>query len=363
MSKVAISGVAAYAEADSVRPYPPSFMDRMTDWVRHLPIPSWLFYLGLFLALALIYSGIKWADGTYPVGTFIPFHLLSVLTPVYGIALFHYLDNSAQAALDAFRATMQIDDVEYRLLRYRFTTLPPLPTVIAAGIGGLYGLGGFLYLTPLDLQKFKVLTSLLAAPLDLLFLALGYAAAAVIIYHSLRQLRMVSRVYTDYARVDLFNLRPMYALSKLTARTAVGFGIITYAWVYVTVSLGNRTELSAPSLVEPAVFTVFVLLGFVLPLMGAHRLLREEKATAKDAALQHLKATIAEVHRRREAGDFAGMDSLNETIDALQKEHGILDKISTWPWQPETLRGVATAILLPIVVWAITRVLDRFWTF
>ena len=241
--------------------------------------------------------------------------------------------------------------------------MPVWPTAIAAGIGGLYGFSGFLYMTPQEIEKFKVLSSPLATPFDLLFLALGYAGAAAIIYHSVRQLRMVSRIYADYARVDLFNLRPMYALSRLTAGTAIGFGIITYAWVYITVSLGSGSELSAPTFLEPAVFTVFVLLGFVLPLMGAHRLLREEKARAKDETSQHLKATIAEVHRRREAGDFAGMDNVNETIDALQKEQGILDKVSTWPWQPETLRGVSTAILLPIVVWAITRLLERFWAF
>ncbi|MGA7731956.1 MAG: hypothetical protein WCD37_11885 [Chloroflexia bacterium] len=106
MSKVAISAVTAHAEAGSARPYAPSFVDRITDWVRGLPFPSWLFYLGLSIALTLIYSGVKWADGTYAAGTFSPFHVLSALTPVYAIALLHHLDNVAQAALDAFRATM-----------------------------------------------------------------------------------------------------------------------------------------------------------------------------------------------------------------------------------------------------------------
>jgi len=345
------------------RPYAPSFVDRITDWVRRLPIPSWLFYLGLSLALVLLYSGAKWIVGSYPVGTFFPFHVLGVLTSVYAIALLHYLDHEAQNALDDFRATIHINDAEYRLLSYRFTTLPVLPTIIAAAIGGLYGLSSLLYLSPQESQIYKEFTSPLAVPLDLTFLVLGYAGGGVLIYHSVRQLRMVSRIYTDHAYVDLFNLHPMYALSRLAASTAVGLAILVYAWLYVNLSVGNGTGLPATHLIEPVVFTVIVIFIFILPLMGAHRLLHKEKVKAKGESSQLLKTTIAELHHRCEAGDFAEVDAINKTLDALQKEQTILDKISTWPWQPETLRGVVTAILLPIMVWIITHLLNQIWVF
>jgi len=32
--------------------------------------------------------------------------------------------------------------------------------------------------------------------------------------------------------------------------------------------------------------------------------------------------------------------------------------ISTWPWRPETLRGVVSALLVPLVIWLVTRVLE-----
>ena len=56
-----------YAEA-----FPPSWVDRLTDWVQRLPGPAWLYYLGVALVLALIRAIGGWSDSSYPVGTFFP---------------------------------------------------------------------------------------------------------------------------------------------------------------------------------------------------------------------------------------------------------------------------------------------------
>ncbi len=87
-------------------------------------------------------------------------------------------------------------------------------------------------------------------------------------------------------------------------------------------------------------------------------LLRQAKAALTEAQ-QQFKATLAELHRRRENGEFEGMGGINEALDGLLKEQSVLSKISTWPWQSDTFRAVASAILLPIIVWAITRILEN----
>jgi hypothetical protein len=50
------------------QPYPPSWIDRLNDWVNRLPLPSWVIYLCLWLFLIIIQSGSKWLDGVEPVG-------------------------------------------------------------------------------------------------------------------------------------------------------------------------------------------------------------------------------------------------------------------------------------------------------
>jgi hypothetical protein len=363
MAEAAVPSLPVEDDVNGVRPYSPSFVDRFTDWVRGLPIPSWFFYPALALTIVVLHASIKWLDGSFQVGEFALRILLADVTLPYTLAVLHYLDDSAKEALDDFRPVMQIDDTEYMRLRYRFTTLPARPTLVAAAIGTLYGIGAMMFFTPEQRQDGRFFSSPPASVLETLLIVLSYTGAAVFLYHSARQLRMINDIYTAYARVDLFNLGPMHALSKLTARTAVGLGVIIYAWLYVNVSVQNGSQLTLPSLLEPAIFSINVVVIFIAPLLGARRLLREAKAKAKLEAQQQFKATVAELHRRREAGEYSGMAGINEALDALLKEQAAMNKISTWPWQPETLSGVATAILLPVVVWALTHLLDRFWVF
>ena len=339
-----------------VRPYSPSWVDRFTDWVRQLPMPIWVFYLGLALVSILLYTAVKWSDGSYPIGTFFPAHVLSALSPIYALALMHYLDNWAGAALVTFRPAMLADEGEYNKLHYQLTTLPMRQTIIASVVGALYGVSSLLYLPTQQIEEQRFFTSPLATGFDVVFLALGYAGAAVLIYHSIRQLRLISRIYTTRTRIDLFHLGPLYAFSKLSARTAIGFGLITYAWVTVN---AEATGENAVYLIEPLVFTVIVILIFILPLLGIHRLLQEEKERLMNEAAQHLKGAIAELHRRREAGEFGEIGGINNAIDGILKERSVLDKIPTWPWQPGTVRGLGAALLLPMVIWGVQRLLER----
>jgi hypothetical protein len=43
----------------------------------------------------------------------------------------------------------------------------------------------------------------------------------------------------------------------------------------------------------------------------------------------------------------------------LQTEQTTLEKAPTWPWHPETIRVVLTAIAIPMLVWLAQRVLER----
>jgi hypothetical protein len=106
--------------------------------------------------------------------------------------------------------------------------------------------------------------------------------------------------------------------------------------------------------------TLIALATFVWPLLGAHRLLQKEKEQRKSEVSRRIQAASDELHRRADAGDY-GSDTanINSVIDGLVKEQGVVGKASTWPWDPEAVRAVLTALLLPIVLWLITRILER----
>jgi hypothetical protein len=60
-----------------------------------------------------------------------------------------------------------------------------------------------------------------------------------------------------------------------------------------------------------------------------------------------------------DADDLEQMSALKTAIDSLRTKQEVVAKISPWPWQLDTLRGVVTAAALPLVIWLIQRVLDR----
>jgi hypothetical protein len=53
------------------------------------------------------------------------------------------------------------------------------------------------------------------------------------------------------------------------------------------------------------------------------------------------------------------VDELRDAMTSLEIERSALTRIPTWPWQPETLRGLITALLLPVAVLLIQFVLQR----
>lgn len=340
-------------------PYLPSWVDWVTDRVKQLPIPVWLLYLVLGLALVLLHAAIKWSEGAYPAGTFFPFHLVLNLSPVVVMAMMYYFDDWAETALATFRPAMSIEEAEYEKVRYQLTTLPRLQTFIASFIGLAYGLIYLILLiTPQQKEQYKVFRSPTGSVLDVTLELLNYLLYAILFYHTVHQMRIISRIYSTYTHVDLFQLGPLHAFSTLAARIAISIAIMTYAWIYAFSGSANISDTLTPALAIPLLFATFIL-----PLMGIHRILQQEKGKLQSENALHLKAALAELHHRREAGDYGQIDGVSKAIDALTKEQSLLDKISTWPWQPETVRWVGTALLLPVILTLATRVLQRFLGF
>jgi hypothetical protein len=111
--------------------------------------------------------------------------------------------------------------------------------------------------------------------------------------------------------------------------------------------------------------TVVVLLSlavFLWPLVGIHRLLDAEKVRFRVAAGRRFRATIADLHRSIDERKLDAVGGLNDVLSGLRQEMEILDRIPTWPWQPETPRALLTAVFLPLVLWALTRVLEGMFT-
>ena len=52
-------------------------------------------------------------------------------------------------------------------------------------------------------------------------------------------------------------------------------------------------------------------------------------------------------------------DARNKVISSLMTERDMVSHLPTWPWQPSTVGTLATAMVLPLVLWLMTRILER----
>ena len=341
------------------QPYPPSWIDRFTDWVKRLPGPNWLFYLVLWLALFLMANAIKWLDGSQPLGTIDLLSMISASDGVYFLALVHYLKGAADAALHTFRPALAVSEAEYNRLHYQLTTLPARRTmwvsVIAAALAGLQVL-----FNP-DVPSAGYTSSLLATVFGSSIAVFTLTVMAALVYQTVHQLTMVSRIHAAATRINLFQPDPLYAFSGLTARTAMGYLILADTALLAMYEFMSETDPLAAGIM------VFMMLlaavTFVLPLLGMHRRMVEEKGRLESEANRLLEATIAELHRRVDAGGFNDMTELYRAIGSLEIERDVLAKFSTWPWQPGTLRIAIAPVLLPVAVWIIQRLLERLGGF
>lgn len=366
MAQIAVSGqeqaVGAVDSKTAARPYPPSWVDRLADWVQGLPGPAWVFYLGVGLVLAIGRSIVGWSDGNYSAGTFFPAHILVASTGAYIVFIVHYLDAGAGAAIDAFRPVLdtgpeETQDAGYERLRYRLTTMPARPVLLWSLAGFLFGVvNQHLFIPETQLQSLKLYTTPAAFVVDSVMAGLTWMMFTMLIYHTIRQLGLVSGIYTQHTNVNIFETGPLYALSRVTAMTA---GAILFATYIYSLVWGNWQNPSAADATVVMSVSLLALATFVWPLWGAHHLLQQEKTRGKSEVARRMKAVTDKLHQRVDANNMQGMDALKDALDGLVVERDIVDKVSTWPWEPETVRAVATALLLPVVIWVITRVLER----
>jgi hypothetical protein len=119
------------------RPYPPSWIDALTDWVDRLPAPWWLFYLLLAALLSGLVALGLWWGGVYAAVGFHPMQVWLPTLAAYLIGLTHGLDRVAASAMRRFRPAFRGDEAAFDVAVYRMTTLPARPMLIFTVVASL----------------------------------------------------------------------------------------------------------------------------------------------------------------------------------------------------------------------------------
>lgn len=327
-------------------PYPPSWLDRFSQWVERLPGPPWAYYLAIGAVGYGLSSVMRWLDGRQPFGTFDPAPPPFLLW-VVGVLLLHsYLDRYARRALNQFEPLLHGGESEVERLRYELTVTPAR----TARLGSLFWIATSTALVITGYEHIKPFFPLW----EVLISILSFAVGGSFMQHVIHQMRTVRRIYGQIKTVDLYNLEPLMAFSGLTARAAIGLVLLQYA---ILALLPGQAKLT---LIIPAgTLTLVAVVLFTWPLMGVHHLLEDEKSKQLGEVESRLKAMITLLYQRVDSAALANVGEVERAIDGLKTTREIIESRPTWPWQPSTVRSLATAILLPIFLWLLQELLQR----
>jgi hypothetical protein len=328
-----------------------SWFDALLRVADRVPLGPGLFYPS-FAALVLLLLHVQaWLSGAVAVGTFDPTQATHGFYIVYPLALLDYLHRAAARAWREFRPAADVSDDVARRLGYELTHIP---TRAGAGVAVL----GAVVVAVSASSPASGMPGLTGIPLVIGAIAIWVAVTTVLllVVDIVRMLRFVGRVLERDTRVNLFKPEPLYAFSRLTLRAALGLiAIATFQLLVVPAEINAAPE----TIAWLGMILIAGTAAFILPLSGIHDRIVAEKRILEAAVGDRIEATIARIHAAVDADAAAEDDHLSKRLASLIQEREFLARLPTWPWETGTARTFASAILLPVLIWLLTRLLGR----
>jgi hypothetical protein len=340
--------------ASVAKPYAPSPVDRLIDVVRRSGVPAWAIYASLALAMILLEVAVTSREGTFPSR----FGLIHVMLPVFAVAILpalHSFDASADRALAAARPALKVDERGYEDLRYRLTTRPAGPTVLA-GAAGVLALMVVTFIQPPDTYAvLHIMVTPLATVIEWIFQFLTWTGVGIVSFDIARKLRLVNEVSTRHMRISLFQARPLYAFSRLTAAMVIYTVAVVIIASIALADLAGTVQWAVTAGAASALAAV----AFIAPLWGAHNLMAQEKARQLDAMSARIDRQIRSLTEGVDGAELTPIGNVKDALEGLIAARDELQSISTWPWQRETLGTVVTALIAPLGIWLLSQLLER----
>jgi len=342
-------------EINKAATYRPSWVDNLSSWIEGLPGHRSYYYIILGLILLTVQTGFYWYEDPTRSFKLLPAHLFLSAAISFILAVIPMFDQQILAALKKYLPISTLNEDGREDLEYQLSNLPTLKTVLSS----LLLVGVFLLLEMVGSGPYRI-DALEGLPISTIVLRVVYIICwwcfGALIYHTIRQLSLINQIYTKYTRINLFRMKPLYGFSDLTALTAGSIIILPYGFLL----MNEEVKLTDPVVLGLYLtFTGLALITFLLPQLGIHRLQQDEKDQLLDEAYQRYDSLVADLHNAMDKRDFSDLSTLNSAIGMLEKEISTVKGISTWPWQPETVRWLFTALVLPLLMWLVQYILGK----
>lgn len=331
-----------------------SWFDHVIIWIDQRPWPAWLTYAGLIVVGELLFNLTFWIDGSVPFGEYVMLQSVSIPLVTLSFAFYHYLTKAGSKALQDFRPLLEADDEEIAKIDRTLNYLPSnLGWVIL-----LLCMAGSIYYVFGSTNTFGDIVPKSILPASVVYIT---SVIVVIPFYSqffriVRQVRILQDLHQRASNINLLHLEPTHAFARLTASTGGGLILLMIAGNIYNPEMRTGANLLG--------FLIAIFLGisiFIVPLIGMRNRLIIEKSQRLKEISELLQLTTDEIHRKVRNQNLADISEARSTMGALVEEKTLIEKVSTWPWNTGTIRGFTSTLILPIVLWVITRLLERYF--
>ena len=326
----------------------PRWLYALHAFIQRLPIPPWLLGVSSSVVAAIVLHLEAWRLGVVPSGVIEPYLITVGNYPILLFAAWFFLDAQARFILTAFFKRNNKGLAKLEIVLADFISLPGWLAVPALMVGLLFGY--FNYQLALSLSP---LAGRVSPAYELLGFLLVGGWVGLMFPRALRQALLLRRFYAE-VKVNIFNTAPLYALSRYSSQSSLALVLLNYMIILISLpQFLNTTN---------GYITSIMLVGSVLALFfvsvsGVNRRMRDEKDRLLSELGEGLNNETARLVRATRSGKYSEMGEIRNTISSHKESLDLVRKISTWPWEPETVRNLLIPLLFPVIVFLIQRYL------
>ena len=326
--------------------YSPRWISRSFHFILALPIPVWVICATIAVASAVVYHLVAWQQGTLARGQFSVFlSSVGVLFILYPIA-WHTFARRGQRAIRDFYSQQLVGKNQVEKTAREFISLPDLAAIVAIFIGVATS-----YFSYLELKRILPLVGQVLPAVSYFVSAWAYAFVALLSFRLLRQIVMMRRLLNE-TDADIFNPGPVFTLADHSAASALQVFLLTYPQSLI---LWPQFLFTPVGYFLQGLSLFLSLTLFFAPLAQIGNRRRRSKQKVLYQLTDDLKQLHQELHTALRKGNRQGVERLRAALGALKDEMELVQKISTWPWQPDTLRNLLAPLLIPVIVYLVQR--------
>jgi hypothetical protein len=270
------------------------------------------------------------------------------------LAMMHILDRIARQSLAQFHPASGLEANDYELFEYQLVTMPSRPVILNQLAGTVIFLGT-VWLAP----SYSGLISgnLISDAIVYLIFWFNIGILLVSMYHHTRQLEMVSTLHQEAPSISIFDTIPIFAFSRLSFWAAVLTVFIILPSIIIYQTTEENILFALPSIVGIGL----AMLVFFLPLHSLNQRLVNEKSARLGQVRQRIRDSIHELNQRVDCGDLSDIEAQNSQLAALVLEQEYLEKLRTWPWPRGTITRLLGLIALPVLLFILQLLIQRFF--